>query len=304
MKFVLFTLSRLPFSVLHRISDALYYLIYYGLGYRRKVVRENLVNSFPEKSLDEIVAIEKKFYRNFSDIMVEALKNFTITKEEVLERCKYTTKEVTDALFASGTNLSGFCSHLASWEYLPLVLGYELDYLTYCIYKPLSNKKLDDLVLESREKAGMKLVPIKKLRSVLADPVKRPHVWGLLSDQAPHDFSKAFEVQFLNQKTYVVPGAAVLAVQKDLPVVWAWMARTGRTRFECGFELMTVDESKTDWTESELAQIKRISGAHGLTEAQSKKALLLVQEYSKRLEERIKMAPQDWLWSHRRWKKR
>ena len=304
MKFILAAIAKLPFSGLHVISDGMFYLLYYGIGYRKKVVRGNLLRSFPEKTLSEIKDIEKKFYRNFCDLFVETIKIPAMSQAEHLKRVHYTNPEVTDALFAEGKNLSGFSSHLANWEFLALGLALGCKHLCYCIYKPLSNQKINDFILSSRERFGVVLVSIKNLRSVFSIVHDRPYMLGLLSDQSPHDFNRAFEVQFLNQKTYIAAGAAVLSVERGLTPVWGWMRRTGRSRFEWGIDLIEVDESFNAWTDSEKEQIKRIASVHSLTEAQSAKALLIVQEYSRRLEARIKMAPQDWLWSHRRWKNR
>ena len=304
MKWVMIILSKLPFFVLHRISDGLYYLIYYVLRYRRKVVRENLVRSFLEKSLSEIVSIEKKFYSNFCDIIVETIKNFSISKNEMRSRCHLVNPELIQKLFDQNLNLTGISSHLANWECLALSLALEFKHISYGVYKPLSDKKLNDTVVESRERFGIKMIPIKQVRHYLDLPHDRPIVIGLLSDQAPHDYSKAFEVHFLNQKTYVVPGPGILTVERGFTPIWGWMRRVGRTRFEWGIEVIEVDGAKMNWSHLDLEQIDRIANAHSITKVQSAQALAIIKEYSNRLEAQIRKAPEDWLWSHRRWKKR
>ena len=114
---LLYGLSYLPMWVLHRFSDLLYLSVYYGIGYRRKVVRENLEIAFPALSVDERLRIEKQFFRNFCDLVFEAIKTFSISKEELSERCVYTTPKVTADLFAKKVNLMGVSSHLANWEW-------------------------------------------------------------------------------------------------------------------------------------------------------------------------------------------
>ena len=49
-------LAVLPFPVLYALSDFIYFWLYHVIGYRRKVVRTNLKNSFPEKSAAELKA--------------------------------------------------------------------------------------------------------------------------------------------------------------------------------------------------------------------------------------------------------
>ena len=66
--------SFLPFWVLYLIADGMYYILYYIVRYRRKIVAENLEHSFPEKTSRERKEIEKKFYRHLSDFFVEFFK--------------------------------------------------------------------------------------------------------------------------------------------------------------------------------------------------------------------------------------
>ena len=80
--FLLKVLSYIPFGVLYVLSDCLYYLLYYIIRYRRPIVRKNLTESFPEKSIDEIKQIEKKFYRYFTDQVLESCKMATISPED------------------------------------------------------------------------------------------------------------------------------------------------------------------------------------------------------------------------------
>lgn len=303
MKFLLTLVSKLPFFVLHRFSDFLFYVIYFLVGYRKKVVRENLTRSFPRKSLDEIIRIERKFYRNFCDILIETLKNFSISEKEMRERCKLMTPDLAPRWFAAGKSLAGISSHLANWECLALSLSLEFPHQCYGVYKPLSDKKLNDVVVDSRERFGIKMIPIKKVREIVNSTQKKPYLMGLLSDQAPHDYSKAFEFSFLNQKTYVVPGPGILTVEQNLIPVWGWMRRVGRSRFEWGVEEVLVNESEV-LSQDDRDQVTRISKAHSISIEHAKKAFLITREYSRALEKQIEMAPEDWLWSHRRWKSR
>lgn len=300
---LLYGISYLPVWVLHRFSDLLYLSVYYGVGYRKKVVRENLEIAFPERSAEERLKIEKQFFRNFCDLVFEAIKTFSISKEELRERCVYTTPQVTANLFAKKVNLMGVSSHLANWEWKGLSLGYAFEHKTFVVYKPLSSAYLNRLVVRSRERFGARLVSIKSLREIFKSDQNIPFAVGLLSDQAPHDYSKAFEVEFLGRKTWITPGAGVLTVQKNFTPVWGWMRRTGRSRYEWGIEeLKPVIPAQ--WSESDQAQISRIAKAHQLTVEQASYALALTQLFTSKLEAEIKMAPQDWLWSHRRWKLR
>jgi KDO2-lipid IV(A) lauroyltransferase len=302
---VLTAISHLPFWVLHRFSDLTYFGIYYVLGYRKKVVWKNLKDSFPEKSDKEILQIQKKFYQHFCDLIFETIKTFSISKEEIQERCKLENPELAQKLFAEKVNISGVSSHMCNWEWVSLSLSLASDYELLAVYKPLANRKLNDLVIGSRERFGAKFTAIKKLKSVLDQVHEKPYFVGLLSDQAPHDYSKAFELPFLNQSTYFVPGPGILTVQRGLTPIFGWAQKVGRSRYVWKLELL--DEripSFQELTELEQQQVKKISLAHGLTEAESVMALVVTRKFVRQLDLEIKKAPQHWLWSHRRWKTR
>lgn len=74
-------------------SDLLYIPLYYGVRYRRNIVRKNLVGSFPEKSQEEIIRIEKKFYHFFCDYMVETIKLFSMSKKQIMRRMTFSGVE-------------------------------------------------------------------------------------------------------------------------------------------------------------------------------------------------------------------
>ena len=300
-------LSLLPFRILHRLSDVGFFVIYYGFGYRKRVVRENLALAFPDKTASERLKIEKLFYRNFTDTLIETVKGFSISEKEIRDRVRFTTPELAKDLWKRQVNVAGISSHLANWEFLAQALALEFGHVCYGVYKPLKSPKMNDAVVASRQRCGIKMIPMKAVRKVIQDHQSqqiRPYLLGLLSDQAPHDYEKAFQVTFLGQPTYVVPGPGILTMQLGLTPIWGWMRRTGRSRFEWGVEELSLDLPEAGFSNEDRAQIGRISRVHGVTEEQAGRALALIQRFSVRLEAQIKMAPQDWLWSHRRWKKR
>jgi len=301
---VLYAFSLLPIWVLHRFSDVACFFIYQVWGYRKKVVRENLKIAFPEKSEKERQAIERQFFRNFCDLIFETVKTFTISPEKLRSRLAYVTPDVSRELWARQANVMGVSGHLANWEWQGLSLAMDFEHTCFIIYKPLSNATLNRLILRSRERFGAKLISIKKLREIFQMNHGRPFLTGLLSDQAPHDYSKAFEVEFFGRPTWITPGAGVLTVQRGMTPIWGWMKRVGRSRYEWGAEILDVRAPSQGGPSADAAQIDRIAKAHGLNQAQAADALALTRLFTQKLEAHIRENPADWLWSHRRWKER
>ena len=71
---------------MYLISDGLYLLVYHGIGYRKKVVFQNLKIAFPEKSDKERERIAKDFYHNFIDTIVETIKMISISNRTLNKR--------------------------------------------------------------------------------------------------------------------------------------------------------------------------------------------------------------------------
>ncbi len=296
-------LSLFPFFLLHRFSEFLYVVLYYLGRYRRKVVRENLVKSFPEKTLVEIVKIEKKFYLNFCDLIFETIKTFSISAENLNDRCTLLTPDTLTYLYDQRVNVTGISSHLCNWEWLALSLASHSEHICYGVYKPLSNRRLNHAVKGSRERTGIRMIAIQELREVFKMNHADPIMIGLLSDQAPHDYKKAFQVRFLNQDTFVVAGPGLITVQRNYTPIWGWMRRIGRSRYEWGVDLISVTPPIM-WSADDLLQVDRIAKAFSIDLSQAGHALELTKQFTARLEEQIKKVPEDWLWSHRRWKTR
>jgi KDO2-lipid IV(A) lauroyltransferase len=238
-------------------------------------------------------------------LIVETIKTFSISRAEIKKRCVCTTPDLLARLYQEKKNLTGISSHLGNWEWLSLSISFEFHHRAYGIYKPLANASLDEMLIRSRGRFGFQLVPMKHMREIFKKLGEKPIVIGLLADQAPHSYEKAFQVTFLQQKTFVFPGPGIISVERNFTPVWGWMRRSGRSRFEWGVEV--IEESAAAIAEAQKSateQIQRIGRLHQLSEEKAAHAFVITQDFNRRLEARIQENPADWLWSHRRWKVR
>ncbi|MBR6989017.1 MAG: lysophospholipid acyltransferase family protein [Bacteroidaceae bacterium] len=277
-------LSLLPLKILYLFSDMLYVLVHHVIGYRKKIVRKNLTNSFPEKSLDEIRQIEKGFYHFFCDYIVETIKQFSISKEEMKRRMVISgVEEMKDRMEKENKT---FCfiylGHFCNWEWIAsLPYWVPNDILCAQIYHPLYNKAFDKLFLRIRNKFGGECIPMKEtLRRIIElRRAKQKTIIGFISDQAPKWNSIHHFVDFLNQETPVFIGTEKIAKQVDALVYYGDVRRVKRGFYTCEFKPMTEKPVKEipDWE---------------LTDA-----------YAHLLEEMISRHPNFWLWSHNRWKR-
>lgn len=268
----------MPFWLLYLVSDGLYFILYYVIGYRKKVVLENLKNSFPEKSPDEIKKICKEYFRYLCDLVLETLKTLTISKEAMMKRCTMNPDSIKlmKKLYSEKKNLVLVVGHYGNWEWGGACFSYNLDYKLYVIYKPLANKHFDKLIYKMRSRPGTGLIAFKDVLRSMIKHKDHLNVTAFIADQTPHPES-AYWTTFLNQDTPVFVGTEKIAQKLDYPVVYSSLKKIKR-----GYYILSIDmlfEQPKNTSEGE------ITIAH-----------------TKKLEKEINAYPPIWLWSHKRWK--
>lgn len=275
----LYLLSILPFRVLYILSDGLYIIIYHVIGYRKKVVVQNLKNSFPDKTEIEINILCKKFYRYFCDLILESLKTLTASRQQVKEHVVFSEAavEVFKKYNESKQSIVLVMGHMGNWELAGAGFSQLLNSPPlYILYHPLSNKKFDGLVYHMRTRLGNKLYAMNEaLRGMLRDRDKVTAT-AFIADQTPSP-EGAYWTTFLHQETPVFKGTEKLATKLNYPILYVSVFRPKRGIYSVDLELLT-DNPKS-------CQENDISEMH-----------------TRRLEKDILKQPEIWLWTHRRWK--
>ena len=271
-----------PLRVLYVLSDILYFLIYKVVGYRRDVVRHNLKASFPHKSKAERLDLERRFYHHFCDYVVETLKMAHISQRELNQRAFIENPEVIDHLMDQGHDcLLLLMGHCGNWEWYAGSTPYFHDATIYQIYRPLKNQAVDRLFIYLRTRFGSKGI---KKNDTLRDLVRirrsrERSVVIFLADQTPSRANLHFWTHFLNQETAFLTGPERIARKLDLPVVFLHVRPVKRGRYTLHFELVTENPRNTHEGN-------------------------ITARYAYLLEGLILQAPEQWLWTHKRWKYR
>lgn len=276
--FLLRLLSYLPFGALYFVSDILSFLIFYIFRYRRKVVFQNLRNSFPEMSEKEIRKIAKRFYHNLADIIVEILKEITITKEEIIKRVKYVNPQELNPYFKDEKSVIVVTIHQGNWEWLLLAAGVYHNKPADVLYSPLSNRYFDKIMIRTRSRFGGFPIPVSNITREIVRRSKISRMIVLLADQTPTPNSDIYWSSFLNQETAFYKGPDVLAKFTKYPVFYAKITRIKRGYYQV--KALKLGEppydDKTD----------------------------ILNKFIHESEKTIRENPSDWLWSHRRWKRK
>lgn len=275
--FFLNFLSLLPLSLLYFFADLAYYIIYYIFPYRKRVVRENLKNSFPEKSAKELLQIEKKFFSYLTDMVFEVLKMKSISKAELNRRVRFTNLHLVEAYFGRGESTLACTGHYGNWELGMLALGLNLSKPEYVIYKTLNNEVFDQWFYQLRTRFGNKFIPMKQTLRSIASTRNETTMYCFAGDQTPFWNETNYWINFLNQPTAVLLGLEKIALQTNRPVFYFKTKVLKRGYYEIDCIPLCLNPKETE--------------GHQISDMQFDL-----------LEEMIKEEPAYWLWSHRRWK--
>ena len=271
----------LPMPVLYVLSDILYFFIYYVFKYRVGVVRQNMKNSFPEKTEQDRKNLERRFYHHFSDYIVETIKLAHISQKNLLHRAHLNNPEMIKPLLAQGhTCMMLVMGHYGNWEWFtgfPSCFGGDVQ--VHQIYRPLSNKAFDRLFIFMRTR--FQALGIKK-NEVVRDLIrlkqtKTPSLTVFIADQTPSKANIHYWTRFLNQESAMFTGPERIATKLDIPVIFVDVKKIKRGYYTVDFELMT-------------------------DKPREKPEFWITEEYTRRMEHSIMRDPAYWLWTHKRWK--
>ena len=271
-------LALLPLWFLYFISDILFLIVYYVVRYRRKVVIDNLRNSFPEKTERERKQIARKFYRFLCDLSVETIKIINIDTPQIHRRINYSNPEILYDLHSKGKHVFVAIGHYGNWEWLATMEG-TTPHHQATLYQPLQNKFFDKMIYDLRTKYGTDAIPVNSTVRAINKYIQenRLTILCFLSDQSPPANAVHHWTKFLNQDTAIYLGLEKLARRYNTAVLYYEIRRVKRGYYK--IDITLIAENAAETAEMEITN-----------------------RHVQLLEETIRRNPQYWLWSHRRWK--
>jgi len=275
---LLIFISWLPFWLLYFISDLFYYILYYGIKYRRKIVRKNLELSKVAKNTKDLIRIEKKFYRHLTDVFFEMFKFYSISPEEMKRRFYIENPEIFYQLEKKNKSVMFMTSHYGGFEWF-LSINYHVHQLPFAVYTPLSNKSLDSLIKKFRLRHGSKLISRYKAGSYIKKQIKenKLFLYGMAADQSAQIRSITYWKEFLGVKVPVFTGSERIAKQHDIPVVFGKVVKIKRGYYKVVVDL--ISEFPNEYKNYQITDI-----------------------YLKKLEKQIREIPEYYYWTHNRFK--
>lgn len=277
---LLWLISILPFRLFYLFSDFVYFLVYRVIGYRKKVVRDNLALTLPHLSDAERKKIEKKFYHHMCDMFLEMIKTMTISHEEMEKRFQVTNIELVQDYAKKGKSIILVASHYASYEWL-LTINPKLGFQGIAVYKKLANPYFDKLIRKIRSRYKTEMVETRKAIPTMAQNQRegKLSLYGLASDQSPKLDRIFHSMKFMGIEAPVHTGAEMLAKKYDLSVVMVKVKKVARGYYEATF--LPIADNPNDYENFDITE-----------------------KYLREVEKQIYEAPEFYLWTHKRWKHR
>lgn len=273
---LLYLISLLPFWFLYFLSDILFLLLYYVIDYRRKVVMNNLQIAFPEKTEEERIEIAKKFYHNLIDYFFESIKLMTISDKEFYKRCSGNFDEI-NKIAATGKSIQLHSGHQFNWELANRIYSQKLSIPFVLLYMPLTNKPLDKIFKNIRLKHGTVLIDATNYRKEMLGIYKTQHALALVADQSPPHPTTGFWINFFSKPSPFLYTPEKSAQRNNVPVGFANFKKIKRGYYTFETTIITMNAAETGKGE-------------------------LTRKYRDFLQQQITEQPDNYLWSHRRWK--
>ena len=277
---ILWCISILPFRLLYLLSDIIYVLVYYVLGYRKKTVRENLALTLSNLTRQERLVIEKKFFHHMCDMFLEMIKTMTISEAELNRRYQFSNLEVYTELEKKKKSIALLCAHYASYEWA-VSMNNHITFEGFAIYKKINNQYFDKLVRDIRSKFKATLITTKETIPTIRENNKnhRLGVYGFASDQSPKLSAVFHWSPFMGIEVPVHTGAEMLAKKYDMNVIFLQTKKIKRGFYTAHFEVLTQN----------ISQVPNYE---------------ITEQFLKLVEKQIEEAPEYYLWTHKRWKHR
>jgi KDO2-lipid IV(A) lauroyltransferase len=274
-----FIVGIIPFPVLYSFSNFLRFILQKIVGYRRNIIVDNLSKAFPNITGSELKKLENKVYKNIADIFLEGLKSFLMTRWQIIKRHKVINPELLDQYIKSGRSMIGITGHYGNWEWGSLSSSIQIDANVVAFYKKLNNKHIDKFVRRSRMKFGTQLVSIVNTAKAFEENVNNKTIFLMAADQntIKKNLKISHWINFFGREIPFLHGPEKYSKMYNLPIIYIDIQRVKRGYYE--LELSVLVGNPTELPDGEITK-----------------------RYAQKLEQIIRKKPEDWLWSHRRWK--
>lgn len=280
LRILLDVIGRMPLRLSRFLADLTAFLAADVIRYRRRIIRRNIADSFPDMDERQVRRTARRFYRHLADYFVETLHFPYMSSKELEKRIRFENPEVLDRLMEEGKSVLFYTAHYGNWEWLTCfsLFTRHPEAVYAHVYRPLTNRWFDDLFLRIRTRFN-ESIPMSRVFHRLARlrAEGRPVAIGFLSDQKPDLGSQQIEVPFMKRSTPFIEGTEILARRLGMAVCYFDMTPVERGRYSV--RIVEIARDPSELPEGEITR-----------------------RYAELLEASIRRSPAQYLWSHNKWR--
>lgn len=182
-------------------------------------------------------------------------------------------------LMIEGKGLIMVTGHYGSFELMGHLLT-ALGFRMAAVMRPLDNKYLNDFLVRSRRRHGLRLLDKKGAMAEAESVIRAGYLLGFIGDQDAG--RKGMYVDFFGQPASTYKSIGLLAMATERPIVVGYARRRGHI-------------AEYDFV------VQRIIHPHEWA-TQDDPLRWITQTYTRAIEDFVREAPEQYWWLHRRWK--
>jgi KDO2-lipid IV(A) lauroyltransferase len=220
--------------------------------------------------------IARESFRHFGTFGIEMIRLAYMSDEELCRRTDVTGKEEFDQGFARGSGCLLITAHLGSFEVAGRWLAAQ-GFDVVALARKARDEATTNLMTRLRERDRFKVLTIDKSMRPVVQRLRRGGCVAIVCDQNASDVF----VPFFGHATGTVNGPALLALRTGAAIVCGFTYREPGGRYRVVGTPPIVPEPSGD----ERADVVRI-----------------MTEVNRRIEDAIRVHPEQWLWFHDRWR--
>ena len=269
---LLWLVSIVPLKVLYIKSLILSNFFFY----RNDIIKSNIDNAFNNLNIDHKKKIFKGFRIYFLNLICEIIKMISVNKKFYINRVTIKNIEILDQFYERNQTVVLMMGHHNNWEWAGQIISIKSKQKFVSVYKKLSSSFFDYFMINLRRKNGADVIEMNDIIKHIYDN-KECKIIGLIADQNPVVNGTTNWTNFFDKSVPIIDGPEKIARKMNFPVLFCNMNKIKGGYYTISFEV--IDENP------------KTSNIGDIT-----------NKFFKRLEEKIKEEPNNYLWSHNRWK--
>jgi Kdo2-lipid IVA lauroyltransferase/acyltransferase len=235
--------------------------------------------AFPDRPEKEITRIAIGSLQNFLLAMFETLWIPNLSNEKLLEIVNFTNPDVFQKLLDQKKGIIILTAHMGNWEYMGHSISVKFNIRYPAIAKPMRNTYINSYLEKLRKKFNVWPAYMDTGLKEVYKTILGGGAFALLADQsAPKE---SIYVDFMGRPAATFQGPAVFTLKSKAKLVFVVTIRQKNMNYVAFFEEIRTDDLVGSLEENILELTKR---------------------HVAMLEKYIRKYPDQWLWSHRRWK--